>query len=99
MGTVWDSIVGIVTCYRLNGPGIKSLWGARFFAPVQTGLALGAQPASCTMDTELFSCGGVKWLGCGIDHPPPFWLTGIALSATCYLYDKCCLLQKNKMLD
>jgi hypothetical protein len=32
-----DSSVGIVTRYRLDGPGIESLWGARFSAPVQTG--------------------------------------------------------------
>jgi len=25
------------TGYRLDGPGIESRWGARFFAPVQTG--------------------------------------------------------------
>jgi hypothetical protein len=31
-----DSSVGIATCYGLDGPGIESLWGARFSAPVQT---------------------------------------------------------------
>jgi hypothetical protein len=31
------SSVGIVTCYRLDGPGIESWWGASFLAPVQTG--------------------------------------------------------------
>jgi len=41
--------------------------GERYSAPAQTGP--GAYPASYTMGTEPFS--GVKWLGRGIDHPPP----------------------------
>jgi hypothetical protein len=45
--------VGIVTNYGL---GIKSWWGARLSAPVQTGP--GAHPASCTMGTRSFL--GVK---------------------------------------
>jgi hypothetical protein len=32
-----DSSVGIATGYGLDGPGIESWWGARFFAHVQTG--------------------------------------------------------------
>ena len=31
------SSVGTATGYGLDGPGIKSLWGAKFSAPVQTG--------------------------------------------------------------
>jgi hypothetical protein len=31
-----DSSVGIATCYRLDGLGIESRWGTRFFAPLQT---------------------------------------------------------------
>ena len=31
-----DSSVGIVTGYGLDGPGIESLCGSRFFATVQT---------------------------------------------------------------
>jgi len=50
------SVVGIVTGYGLDGPGIESRWVARFSAPVQTGL--GAHPASCTMGTGYFP--GVK---------------------------------------
>ena len=50
------SVVGIATGYGLDGPGIESRWGARFYAPVQTGP--GAHPASCTMGTESFP--GVK---------------------------------------
>jgi len=40
--------------------------GARFSAPVQTGL--GAHPASYTMGTGSFA--GVKRPGRGVDHPP-----------------------------
>jgi len=47
-----DSVVGIVTRYGLDGPGIESQWGARFSAPVQAGP--GAHPASCTMGTGSF---------------------------------------------
>ena len=50
------SSVGIATGYGLDGPGIESRWGARFFAPVQTGP--GAHTASCTMSTGSFP--GVK---------------------------------------
>jgi hypothetical protein len=60
------SSVGIATDYGLDGPGIESRWGARFFAHVQTGPA--AHPAYCTMGTGSFP--GVKRLGRG-DHPPP----------------------------
>ena len=59
------SVVGIPTGYGLDCPGIKSRWGARFSAPVQTGP--GAHPASCTMGTGSFS--GVKQPGRGT-HPP-----------------------------
>jgi len=41
--------------------------GARFSAPVWTGP--GAHPGSYTMGTGSFL--GVKWLGCGIEQPPP----------------------------
>ena len=27
----WDSIVGIVTCYGLDGPWIESRWGGEIF--------------------------------------------------------------------
>jgi len=41
MGTLHEdhgpgSVVGIATGYELDGPGIGSRWGTRFFAPVQT---------------------------------------------------------------
>jgi hypothetical protein len=50
------SSVGIVTGYGLDSLRIKSRWGARFSAPVQTGP--GAHPASCIMGTGSFP--GVK---------------------------------------
>jgi len=50
------SSVGIVTGYGPDGPGIESLWEARFSASIQTGP--GAHPASCTIGTGSFP--GVK---------------------------------------
>ena len=47
---------GMVTRYRLGGPGIESQWLARFAAPVQNGP--GVHQASYTMDPESFL--GVK---------------------------------------
>jgi len=44
-----DSTAGIVTRYRVDGPGIESRWGPDFSPPVQTGR--GVHPASCTMGT------------------------------------------------
>jgi hypothetical protein len=61
------SSVGITTGYGLDGPGIESRWGARFFALVQTGP--GAHPASCTVGTGSFP--GVKMQGRDADHKPP----------------------------
>ena len=68
MTYIWgrDNVVGIATCYVLDGPGIESQWVARFSAPFQTGP--GAQPAVYTMGTGSFP--GVKWPGRGVDHPP-----------------------------
>jgi hypothetical protein len=60
------SSVGIATDYGLNGPGIESRWGARFFAHVQTGS--GAHQPSCTIGTGSFL--GVKQPGRGANHPP-----------------------------
>jgi hypothetical protein len=56
------SSVGIETGYGLDGPGIESRWGARFFAHVLT--VPGAHPASCTMGTGSFP-------GLGAYHTPP----------------------------
>ena len=52
-----DSSVGIATRYGLDSLGIKSQWGARFSAPVQTGPGAGSFP-------------GVKRPGRGADHAP-----------------------------
>ena len=61
-----DNVVGIVTRYGLDGPGIESRWGRDFSAPVQTGSE--AHPASYTMGTGPFP--GVKQPGRGVNHPP-----------------------------
>jgi hypothetical protein len=61
-----DSSVSITAGYAQDGPEIKSRWGVRFFAHVQTGP--GDYPASCTMDTGSFP--GVKRSGRGAGHPP-----------------------------
>jgi hypothetical protein len=50
--TSQDSVVGIMTCYRLDSLGIESWWGARFSAPVKT--SPGAHPASYIMATQSF---------------------------------------------
>ena len=62
-----DSSFGIATRYGLDGPGIKSRWGARISAPVKTGP--GAHPSSCTVGTGSFP--GVQRPGRGADPPPP----------------------------
>jgi hypothetical protein len=59
-----DSLVGIETGYGLDGQRIETQWGARFYAPVQTGS--GAHPVSYTMGTGSFP--GVKRSGRGVDH-------------------------------
>ena len=61
-----DNSVDIATRWGLDGPGIGSLWEARFFALVQTGPE--AHPASYTMGTGSFP--GVKRPGPDVDHPP-----------------------------
>jgi hypothetical protein len=61
-----DSSVGIATTLRAGWSVDRIPVGARFSAPVQTGLV--AYPASCTMGTG--SIPGVKRHGRGVDHPP-----------------------------
>jgi hypothetical protein len=56
-----DDLDGIATCYGLAGPGIESLWGARFSAPVQTGP--GAHPASYTIPAGSLSRGSGEAAG------------------------------------
>jgi hypothetical protein len=54
--SVPGSSVGISTGYGLDGPGIESRCGARFFPPVKTDS--GTHLVSCTMGTGSFL--GVK---------------------------------------
>jgi hypothetical protein len=61
-----DSAVGIATRYRMDGPGIEPRWGARFSAPVLTGL--GAHPVSYTVGTGTFP--EVKRPERGVALPP-----------------------------
>jgi hypothetical protein len=54
-----DSVVGIANRYGMDGPGIETRWGPDFLYP-----------------TSLLFSGyrvfvGVKWPGCGVDHPFP----------------------------
>ena len=85
-----DSSVGIATPYGLDGPGIKSWWGARFSAPVLTGP--GAHPASYTVGTG--SLLGVKRPERGVHHPPHLvprlkkeysWIKRDQLDVTCFI--------------
>jgi hypothetical protein len=43
--------------------------GSKFSTLLQTGPW--AHPASCKMGTVSLPGGGVKWLGCCVDHPLP----------------------------
>ena len=61
-----DSIVGITTCYWVDGPGIESWWGQDF--PHLSRAALG--PTQPPVQWVPVSFPGVKRLGCDIDHPP-----------------------------
>jgi hypothetical protein len=63
---VRGSSVITATRYGPDGLRIESHWGARIYAPVQTGP--GAHPAFYTMGTGSFL--GVKQLGRGVEHPP-----------------------------
>jgi len=62
----WDSSVGTVTGYRLDGPEITSRWGRVFFALRLTGLR--AHPVFYTMRTGSFP--EIRELGRGVNHPP-----------------------------
>ena len=59
------SVVGIATCYGLDGPGIESRWGARFSPPIQTD-PWGSPPVKW-----LPGLPGVKMPWRGIDHLSP----------------------------
>ena len=61
-----DSSVGIVTCYRLDGPGIESPWGRDF--PHQYRPALGPTHSPIQWVPRLSR--GVKRQRRGVGHPP-----------------------------
>ena len=61
-----DNVVGIVTHYGLDGPGIESRWRTRIFAPLQTGNR--THPPSYTIDTRFFPW--AKQPGRGVDYLP-----------------------------
>ena len=63
----WDSTVSASTCYGLDDLGIESQWGQIFHT--HPDLPWG-QP-SLLYNAYQISFLGVKWLGCGTDHPPP----------------------------
>jgi hypothetical protein len=63
-----ESVVGITTRYRPDGPGIESRCETRFSAPFHTSPV--AHPSSCTMGTRSPSR-GIKQPGRGVDHPFP----------------------------
>lgn len=63
----WDYVVGISTCYGLDGPRIKPQRQQDF--PHLSKLALGhTQPP---LQWVLSHSWGVKWLGYGFNHSPP----------------------------
>jgi len=62
----WDSAVGTVTGYRLDGPWIECRWCRDF--PRLSRPPLGAAQPPVQWVPRLFPV--VKRLGCGVDHPP-----------------------------
>jgi len=66
--------VGTATAYGFGRSGDRIPVGARFSAPVQTGL--GADPASCTMGTGPFP--GVK-SGRGVTLTPHLFLVPLVM--------------------
>jgi hypothetical protein len=61
-----NNVDGIATIYGLDGPKIKSRWGARLSVPDQTGPV--ARVIFCAMGTLSFL--GLKRSGMGADHIP-----------------------------
>jgi len=59
-----DSVVGMATRYRLNGPGIEFRWGREFSHPSNRPWG---HPASYTIGTRSFP--GVEQEGHGVDYP------------------------------
>ena len=76
-----DSVVGVVTRYELDDPGIDGQLRARFSLPVQSGP--GTHPDFCTTDTGLFP--GVRLAVRGYNHPPSS-RAGVKERVELYLY-------------
>ena len=53
--------VGVATHYRVDSPGIESRRGRDFQYPYRPALG----------PSQSVPFPGVKWQGCGVDHPPP----------------------------
>jgi hypothetical protein len=62
-----DSVVGVATCYGLDGPGTESRWGRDF--PQQSRPDLGRHLAPYTKGIWLFSV--IRRPGCGVNYPAP----------------------------
>ena len=61
-----DSVVSITICIGLHGPGIESRWGEIFHTCPLRPWDL----RSLLYKGYRCSSPGVKWPGCGVDHPP-----------------------------
>jgi hypothetical protein len=60
-----DSLADIATCYRLDGLGIESSWGARYSVPVQADHGAVSLPYSWSRVSFL----GMKVPERCVDHP------------------------------
>jgi len=65
-----DSTVGIAACYRLGGPGIESQRVQDSLHPSRSVLGATQPPIQWVLGHSE-GCGGLRWLGCCIGHPPP----------------------------
>ena len=64
-----DSVASIATVYGLDCPGIESRGMRDFLYPSSPALRSPQPPVQCVPD--IFLGWGEKWLGIGVDHPPP----------------------------
>jgi hypothetical protein len=64
---LWNSVVGIATCYELDGPGIESRWGEIFRSRPNRPWG----PPSLLYNGYRVCFSGVKRPGRGVEHPPP----------------------------
>jgi hypothetical protein len=63
----WDSSGGIETCYGLDGLGIETQWGARFFRNRPDWPLC---PPNLLHDGYKSLSSGIKRPGRGVDHTP-----------------------------